>query len=208
MFVSKRLLAGAVGLCLFSATGITLVAAHAEVLEASPAIPAAPAAATVAQTPEPQSAPEAAPAAAPAARPTPAAPVTAPAPARRAAASGTVDAELTCLAKIVLHEAGNQSRQGQLAVAQVVMNRVRSPRFPNSICAVALQPGQFFNVHRYNPPRDARWRRALEVARDARAGISPPVVGNALFFRAAYANSAFFRSRTRVAAIGDHVFYR
>src|SRR3954471_12603 len=39
------------------------------------------------------------------------------------------DAELTCLAKVVVHEAGNQPRAGQLAVAQVVMNRVRSGRF-------------------------------------------------------------------------------
>ena len=51
----------------------------------------------------------------------------APAPAVQAAP----DAELNCLAKIVVHEAGNQSRTGQLAVAQVVMNRVRSGRFAN-----------------------------------------------------------------------------
>src|SRR4051812_2159851 len=60
------------------------------------------------------------------------------------------DAELNCLAKIVLHEAGNQSRTGQLAVAQVVMNRVHSGRFASTICGVAMQRGQFFNVHAYN----------------------------------------------------------
>jgi spore germination cell wall hydrolase CwlJ-like protein len=43
---------------------------------------------------------------------------------------------------------------------------------------------------------------------DARAGTSPAVAGNALFFRATYGNSSFFRSRTRVASIGDHIFYR
>lgn len=117
-----------------------------------------------------------------------------------------VDAdELDCLAKVVLHEAGNQSRTGQLAVAQVVMNRVRSPRFPDSVCAVVMQRGQFFNVHAYNPRRDARWRTALEVARDALTGESEPVIGQALFFHAASAR-AF--NRTRVGRIGDHVFYR
>ncbi len=134
--------------------------------------------------------------------PTPASPPPAP------LASNEIDQELTCLAKIVVHEAGNQSHTGQLAVAQVVMNRVRSGRFANTICGVALQRGQFFNVHAYNPPRDARWRRAVAIAHDARNEISAPVIGNAVFFRAAQASSAFFNSRPRVGQIGNHVFYR
>lgn len=123
-------------------------------------------------------------------------------------ASQVVDAELTCLAKVVVHEAGNQSREGQMAVAQVVMNRVNDPgrRFGRTICGVILQRGQFFNVHAYNPPRNARWRTAVEIARQARDGDHPPVIGNALFFHAAYA--APFRGRVRVGRIGDHVFYR
>jgi len=113
--------------------------------------------------------------------------------------------ELDCLAKVVLHEAGNQSRTGQLAVAQVVMNRVRSPRFPDTVCDVVMQRGQFFNVHAYNPRHDARWRTAVEIARDALAGESEPVIGRALFFHAASARSF---NRTRVGRIGDHIFYR
>lgn len=123
-----------------------------------------------------------------------------------APASTLVDAELTCLAKIVVHESGNQSRTGQLAVAQVVMNRVNSGRFARTICGVAMQRGQFFNVHAYNPAHDARWRLALEVSREARDGTAAPVIGGALFFHAAYA--APFRGLTRVGRIGDHVFYR
>ena len=121
-------------------------------------------------------------------------------------APAAVDAELTCLAKIVLHEAGNQSRTGQLAVAQVVMNRVHSGRFADTICGVAMQRGQFFNVHAYNPPHDARWRLALEVARDAREGISEPVIGDALFFHAAYAGG--IGNHRQVGRIGGHIFYR
>ncbi len=86
-----------------------------------------------------------------------------------------VDAELTCLAKVVVHEAGNQPRAGQLAVAQVVMNRVNDPRrrFGRTICGVIMQRGQFFNVHAYNPSRtNARWRTAVEVAREARDGTA------------------------------------
>jgi spore germination cell wall hydrolase CwlJ-like protein len=115
------------------------------------------------------------------------------------------DGELHCLAKIVHHESANQPRVGQLAVAQVVMNRVRSGRFASTICGVGMQRGQFFNVHAYNPRRDQRWERALEVAREARAGTGEPVVGDALFFHAAYARPF---NRRRVAQIGDHIFYR
>ena len=121
-------------------------------------------------------------------------------------ASAEVDRELTCLAKIVLHEAGNQSRTGQLAVAQVVMNRVRSGRFASTICGVAMQRGQFFNVHAYNPARDSRWRLALEIARDAREGVSEPVIGDALFFHAAYAGGV--GGHRQVGRIGGHIFYR
>ncbi|MBC2776834.1 cell wall hydrolase [Parasphingopyxis marina] len=121
----------------------------------------------------------------------------------------TVDADLICLVKIVRHEAANQSQTGQLAVAQLVMNRVRSPRFPNSICSVAHQRGQFFNTNAYNPSRsDALWQSALEVSLDARNQISDPVIGEAVFYHAAYAPSRFHASRPRVAQIGDHIFYR
>jgi spore germination cell wall hydrolase CwlJ-like protein len=132
----------------------------------------------------------------------------APAPAPRA--SQVVDAELTCLAKVVVHEAGNQPRAGQLAVAQVVMNRVNDPRgrFGRTICGVIMQRGQFFNVHAYNPSRtNARWRTAVEVAREARDGNSAQVMNGALFFHAAYAN-VNFRGRTRVGRLAGHVFYR
>lgn len=146
-------------------------------------------------------------AAAPAAEPVITPAVVAEAPAAPEMRYG-MDEETMCLAKIVHHESANQPRDGQLAVAQVVMNRLASPRFPRSICAIALQPGQFFNVHAYNPRQDSRWDRAVEIAIDARNGISPPVVGEALFFHAAHASPSFHRSRTRVTQIGHHVFYR
>lgn len=123
--------------------------------------------------------------------------------------SQVVDADLICLTKVVVHEAGNQSRAGQMAVAQVVMNRLNDPRrrFGRSICGVVMQRGQFFNVHAYNPPRNARWFRALEVAREARDGTAEPVMEGALFFHAAYAR-VNFRGRTRIGRLGDHIFYR
>lgn len=181
-------------------------------LYASPAPPHAPAAEAPASSQPPASFQSDEPAA-----PQMAAPVEAPAPAAapealeapsapRRSASAEVDGELECLAKIVLHEAGNQSRAGRIAVAEVVMNRVKSPRFPNTICGVAMQRGQFFNVHAYKPHRDRRWPAAVAIAREVREGEAEKVTNGAFFFRAHH--GAPFPGRTRVATIGDHAFYR
>lgn len=140
----------------------------------------------------------------------PIAPIEAPkAPEPRRIASTEMDDELECLAKVVLHEAGNQSREGQIAVAEVVMNRLNDPRrrFGRSICGVILQRGQFFNVHAYHPQnRDRRWGRAVEIARAVRDGAADRVTNGALFFRAPH--GAPFRGRTRTTTIGGHHFYR
>ena len=164
-----------------------------------PASPPAP-------TPQPAEAPEAAAQPAPAPKAIPAldpAPVRSAAPARAVSSS-----ELDCLAKVVLYEAGSEPRAGQLAVAQVVMNRVRSPRFPNTICGVVYQRGQFSAIRSFSPPRGARWNRALALAREVTSGEAAPVVGRALYFHATRVRPAFARTQTRVAQIGGHVFYR
>jgi spore germination cell wall hydrolase CwlJ-like protein len=121
-----------------------------------------------------------------------------------------IDPELECMAKVVMHEAANQPRSGQLAVAQVIMNRVGQSRFGETVCAVVNQPGQFFRTASYKPRRDSeRWANAVEVSRQAMAGEGEAVVPGAVFYHAAYAApNAFFRSRTKLASVGDHVFYR
>lgn len=130
---------------------------------------------------------------------------------RAAPAAGRIlDAELECVAKVIHHEASNQSRRGQLAVAQVMVNRTRSGRFPTSLCDVANQPGQFFNLARYNPSHATeRWENAVEVAREAMAGQADDVTNGAYYYHAAYAApNSFFRSRERVLKLEDHIFYR
>jgi spore germination cell wall hydrolase CwlJ-like protein len=217
MFTFRRTLI--VGACLLSATGFA--AAHAEIFTADAAAAATPTTQILPATPpapiaqplevlEPAPAQAAAPAA-PATSPAPvraAAPVSAPTPAPRAAAASVSETELNCLAKVVLYESGSEPRAGQVAVAQVVMNRVRSPRFPNSICAVIYQRGQFSAIRSFSPPRDARWRRALALAREVVGGDAAPVVGRALYFHATRVRPAFARTQVRVAQIGGHIFYR
>lgn len=116
---------------------------------------------------------------------------------------------VNCMAKVVHHEAGNQPRKGQIAVAQVLVNRVKRG-FADHVCQVANQRGQFFRLARYKPNRkSAEWAEAVGVARAVLAGAEPDHSKGALYFRATWkpANS-FFRSRTRVTRLEDHVFYR
>jgi spore germination cell wall hydrolase CwlJ-like protein len=121
----------------------------------------------------------------------------------------TIDADTECVAKVVHHEAANQPLAGQLAVAEVVLNRARSGRFPATPCAVANQPGQFFHTESYHVPvTSPRWRTAVAIARVAEAGESPPVVPGALFFCAAYARRTMAHQRPLVTQIAGQVFYR
>lgn len=119
------------------------------------------------------------------------------------------DPDIICMAKVVHHEAANQPRIGQLAVAQLIRHRTRVAGFAGSACGVANQRGQFFNTGAYRPAKDARWQVALAVAREAMRDDAAQVVPGALFFCAKRATaSAFMRSRQQLAVVGGHVFYR
>lgn len=124
----------------------------------------------------------------------------------------SVDAEsVECMAKVVLHEAGNQSHEGKIAVAQTLVNRLKAGgRFGDSICEVVNQKGQYFRIASFHPRKDSDgWQEAVEVAHEVLAGQTDPVAPGAMYFRASYAPAnAFFRKRERVATVGAHVFYR
>ena len=123
-----------------------------------------------------------------------------------------VDAKsVECMAKVVLHEAANQPREGKIAVAQTLVNRLKAGgRFGDSICGVVNQKGQYFRIASFHPRKDSDgWQEAVEVAHDVLAGQTQPVAPGAMYFRASYARTnAFFRTRERVATVGAHVFYR
>jgi spore germination cell wall hydrolase CwlJ-like protein len=119
-------------------------------------------------------------------------------------------ASVKCMAKVVLHEAGNQSREGKIAVAQTLVNRLKAGGFGDSICAVVNQKGQYFHIASFHPRKDSDgWQEAVEIARQVLAGQTDPVAPGAMYFRASYAPAnAFFRTRERVATVGAHIFYR
>ncbi|GAA3693935.1 hypothetical protein GCM10022268_00980 [Sphingomonas cynarae] len=114
--------------------------------------------------------------------------------------------EVECMAKVIVHEAGNQPYRGQMAVAQVIRTRMKSGGFGDSACAVVKQRGQFFDVDSYQPSRTGqRWNIAVEIATDTLQGEGDEVVPGALFFHSA---GASMPTRTRVAQIAGHTFYR
>jgi spore germination cell wall hydrolase CwlJ-like protein len=122
-----------------------------------------------------------------------------------------VDAKsVECMAKVVMHEAGNQPREGKVAVAQTLVNRLNAGRFGDSICGVANQRGQFFHIATFRPRRDTDgWQEAVEISHEVLAGHAEPIAPGAMYFRASYAPAnAFFRTRQRVTTVGAHIFYR
>ena len=128
------------------------------------------------------------------------------------AASQTGGAEQECLANAVYFEARGESLQGQLAVAEVVMNRAASGRYPATLCAVVVQPAQFSFVRRGRMPRADRgseaWRRAVAVARIAVEGAAPRLLPTScLWYHANYVSPSWGRRLARSARIGVHIFY-
>jgi hypothetical protein len=117
-----------------------------------------------------------------------------------------------CLAEAVYFEARGEPEAGQEAVAQVVLNRVRHPAFPKSVCGVVhqrtVQGCQFAFACRSDRPAlaSAAWRRSEEVALAALHGSVMTAVGDATHFQSARGGA--FAGLMKVAQVGAHVFYR
>jgi spore germination cell wall hydrolase CwlJ-like protein len=120
------------------------------------------------------------------------------------------DREAECLAGAVYFEAKGESLDGQLAVAQTILNRTRSGRFPTSVCGVVMQPSQFSFVRGGGFPPIARssrhWKNAVAIAHIARNDLWDSSVDNALYFHARRVNPGW--NLRKIAALGNHVFYR
>jgi spore germination cell wall hydrolase CwlJ-like protein len=124
---------------------------------------------------------------------------------------GAGSRELECLATGIYYESKSEPLTGQLAVGKVIANRARSGgRFPASYCGVLFQRGQFSFIHGRSLPAVPRakrqWQTAVALAKIVDQGLHESAVGNALFFHARYVSPGW--RLKRVAAIGNHVFYR
>jgi spore germination cell wall hydrolase CwlJ-like protein len=118
--------------------------------------------------------------------------------------------ELECLATGVYFESKSEPLAGQLAVAQVIANRAESKRYPSTYCGVILQRGQFSFVHGHRLPAvshsSKQWQTAVAIAKIVDQDLKDSAVGDALFFHARRVSPNWHR--TRVASIGNHIFYR
>lgn len=122
--------------------------------------------------------------------------------------------ELGCLTAAVYYEARGEPLAGRRAVAQVVLNRVRDRRWPDTVCGVVLQRNaracQFSFVcdGSLDRPIDAAaWSRARALAEDALAGRSRSTVGAATHYHADYVAPGWSRRLPEFARVGSHLFY-
>ncbi|MBT9368894.1 cell wall hydrolase [Rhizobium sp. CSW-27] len=126
--------------------------------------------------------------------------------------------EQQCLASGIYFEARGESVKGQAAVAQVILNRVRNPSYPDTICGVVYQNKDWRNRCQFSFACDnirdrvrsrEHWQTAREVAIAVTAGkIWLPQVGSATHYHAVYVRPGWARSMEKVGRIGLHVFYR
>jgi Cell Wall Hydrolase len=124
---------------------------------------------------------------------------------------------LECLTLAIAHEAGHESPEGQQAVAEVVLNRVRHPAFPKSVCGVVFAGSTLKTGCQFTFTCDGSLRRRLSdkvmaqaraVAEQAIDGRLTPLVADALNYHADYVSPYWAPSLDRVTKIGAHIFYR
>ena len=124
---------------------------------------------------------------------------------------------LDCLATAVLYEAGDDTR-GERAVAQVVLNRLRHPAFPKTVCGVVFEGAERSTGCQFSftcdgaiarwKPTEAGWRRAREVATSAFAGSVYKPIGYATHYHTDWVVPYWQSSLVKLAAVGSHLFFR
>ena len=132
--------------------------------------------------------------------------------------------EIMCLAKNIYWEARNESTAGKIAVSQVVFNRVRSSRFPNSICGVITQ-GKHIGNHpvrnrcqfswycdgKTDNPTDKRtWNQTLELSEYLvrSKDVLVDITDGATHYHADYVSPRWMRAFDRMVKIDTHIFYK
>ncbi|MDE2435912.1 MAG: cell wall hydrolase [Sphingomonadales bacterium] len=134
-----------------------------------------------------------------------------------AARNETYQTALKCMTQAIYYEAAYEPIEGRRAVAQVVLNRMRHPAYPKSVCGVVYQGAERRTGCQFSftcdgallrTPATAPWREAQGVARAALAGYVEPAVGTATFYHADYVLPKWAFEFGKITQIGRHIFYR
>ena len=124
---------------------------------------------------------------------------------------------LHCMTQAIYYEAAREPVRGQQAVAQVVLNRVRHPAYPKSICGVVYQGSARDTGCQFTftcdgalrwTPQATLWRQAQDVAKRALAGFVDKDVGSATHYHAAYVIPYWAPTLVKMTQVGQHIFYR
>ena len=141
------------------------------------------------------------------------------------AASGDVEKSRQCLAEAIYFEARGEPEEGQVAVAQVILNRVKSRLYPGTVCDVVYQNKEQRNrcqfsfacdktAERAPDPMDrvrnpSAWIKAVEIARQVGSGERwLPWIGNATHYHATSVRPRWRHGMVKLSQIGQHIFYR
>ena len=133
-----------------------------------------------------------------------------------AASPAEADRAVRCLTDAIYYEAANEPEEGQRAVAQVVVNRVRDPHFPKSVCGVVYEGWQRRTGCQFSFVCDgsisrrhadqALWDRLRPLAEQALAGYVVPEVGSSTHYYAEYVRPNWVGTVDRITQIGAHIF--
>jgi spore germination cell wall hydrolase CwlJ-like protein len=133
------------------------------------------------------------------------------------AGAGPFGNALTCLTQAVYYEAAHEPLTGRRAVAQVVLNRMRHPAYPKSVCGVVYQGWERNTGCQFSFTCDGSllrrgggqpWKEAEQIARAALAGFVEPSVGTATHYHANYVLPKWAFTLAKIQQIGAHIFYR
>jgi N-acetylmuramoyl-L-alanine amidase len=122
------------------------------------------------------------------------------------------DKDLFCMAKNIYHEAGSEPTLGKYAVAQVTINRMKSPMYKGTVCSVVFEPYQFswanYHGRRWTTPKGEKWIEAKRIARDVlENGKRIHGMSDALFYHATYVRPYWASRKDKLIKIGLHIFY-
>ncbi|MBI1398772.1 MAG: cell wall hydrolase [Hyphomonas sp.] len=129
----------------------------------------------------------------------------------------TIDSELMCMAQAVYYESAREPLEGQLAVAEVISNRMRDHRYPDTACGVVFQGATRTTGCQFTftcdgamktKPKGENWERAKRIAAHVLMGLNEERTGGATHYHATYVDPLWNSGLIQTDKIGMHIFYR